>query len=88
MKQVFYTFTMIMLILCYSIGYAANPAEDIIFHFPFDEGNGGTTTDVSANKFKGTIKNAEWVQGVAGQALKLITVQLLCPHLVLLNPPI
>ena len=70
MKQVLYTFTIITLILCYSTGYAANPAEDIIFHFPFDEGNGGTTTDVSANKFKGTIKNAEWVQGVVGQALK------------------
>lgn len=70
MKQVFYGFTIITLILCYSTSYAANPAEDIIFHFPFDEGNGGTTTDVSENKFKGTIKNAEWVQGVVGQALK------------------
>ncbi|MCG9129818.1 LamG domain-containing protein [Candidatus Poribacteria bacterium] len=45
-------------------------ADDIIFHFPFDEGNGDTTNDKSNNKFKGTIKNAEWVEGVVGEALE------------------
>ena len=63
-------FTTIILMLCATIIYAANPAEDLIFHFSFDEGRGETTADVSANKFNGTIKNAEWVEGVVGQALK------------------
>ncbi len=70
MRKLFVLFTTIILMLCGTIAFAANPAEDLIFNFPFDEGNGDTTEDISANKFKGTIKNAEWVQGVVGQALK------------------
>ncbi len=70
MKNVICLFTIITLIFCYSTGNAANPAEDIIFHFSFDEGNGDTTEDVSENKLEGTIKNGEWVEGIVGQALK------------------
>lgn len=70
MKCTICLFTIITLILSYSIGYAANPAEDIIFHFSFDEGNGDTTEDISKNNLEGTIKNGEWVEGIVGQALK------------------
>ena len=70
MKSVICLFTIITLGLCYSTVYAANPAEDIIFHFSFDEGNGDTTEDISKNKLEGTIKNGEWVAGIVGQALK------------------
>lgn len=70
MKKFICLFTTMIFVVCGLIVFAANPAEDLIFNFPFDEGKGGTTADVSANKFKGTIKNAEWVQGVVGQALK------------------
>lgn len=57
-------------VLCGTMAFAANPAQDLIFNFPFDEGKGDTTADISANEFKGTIKNAEWVEGVVGQALQ------------------
>ena len=70
MKYVICTFTIITLILGYSIGYAANPVQDTIFHFSFDEGKGDKTEDISKNSFEGTIKNGEWVDGITGQALK------------------
>lgn len=59
----------IILVLCTTIVFTANSAEDLIFHFPFDEGNGDKTSDISDNEFEGTIKNADWVNGVVGQAL-------------------
>ena len=43
-----------------SFSYAANPAEDLIFHFSFDEGSGNKAADSSRNKLEGDIKNAEW----------------------------
>ncbi len=70
MKKFSSLFTTIILVLCGTIAFAANPAEDLIFHFSFDEGKGDTTGDVSPNKLEGTIKNAEWVEGVVGQALQ------------------
>ena len=70
MKYLICPFTIITLILSYSISYAANPAEDTIFHFSFDEGKGDKTEDISKNNFEGTIKNGEWVNGIIGQALK------------------
>lgn len=70
MKKFICLFATIIFVVCGIIVNIANPAEDYVFYFPFDEGKGDTTADVSANKFKGTIKNAEWVQGVVGQALK------------------
>lgn len=70
MKYVIYLLTIMSLMLNYSIGNAANPAEDIIFHFSFDEGNGDTTEDISDNNLQGSIKNGEWVAGIVGQALK------------------
>lgn len=70
MKNVICLFTIMTLIFSYSIGNAANPDEDIIFHFSFDEGNGGKTADISKNNLEGTIKNGEWVDGIVGQALK------------------
>ena len=58
-------------ILCIlTIPYSVDAAEDLIFHFPFDEGNGDKTKDKSDNSFEGTIKNANWVQGVVGEALE------------------
>lgn len=62
--------TTIIIVFCATIAFAANPAKDLIFHFPFDEGNGKTTKDVSPNKFKGEIKNADWVEGVVGKSLQ------------------
>ncbi len=56
--------------LCATIVKTANPADDYVFYFPFDEGNGNTAEDVSENGFEGTIENAEWVEGVVGQALE------------------
>ena len=50
--------------------YGANPAEDLIFHFSFDEGNGNKASDSSPNKFEGDIKNGEWVVGIVGKALE------------------
>ncbi len=70
MRKLFSLFTTIVFVLCGTLAFAANPAEDLIFNFPFDEGKGDTTVDTSPNKFKGTIKNAEWVEGVVGQALQ------------------
>lgn len=70
MKKYVCLLATMVIVLFGTIVYAANPAVDLIFNFPFDEGNGGTTADVSDNKFKGTIKNAEWVDGVVGQALQ------------------
>lgn len=70
MKKFMGLFATVILVLCGTITFGANPAEDLIFNFPFDEGKGDTTADISPNKFKGTIKNAEWVEGVVGQALQ------------------
>lgn len=58
-------------ILCIlTIPYSVDAADDLIFHFPFDEGHGDKTKDKSDNSFEGTIKNANWVQGVVGEALE------------------
>jgi hypothetical protein len=70
MKKFSSLFTTIILVLCGTIAFAANPAEDLIFHFPFDEDNGDKTEDVSPNGFEGTIKNGDWVEGVVGKALQ------------------
>lgn len=67
MKHVICLLTVLTLILCASISYAA---EDIIFHFSFDEGKEDSTEDISDNKLQGSIKNGEWVNGIVGQALK------------------
>ena len=67
MKHVICLFTILTLLLCYSISYAA---EDIIFHFSFDEGNGDKTADMSENNLEGTVKSGEWVDGIIGKALK------------------
>ena len=70
MKKFSSLFITIILVLCGTIAFAANPAEDLIFHFPFDEDNGDKTEDVSKNGFEGTIKNGDWVEGVVGKALQ------------------
>ncbi len=62
---------LITTILCIlTIPYTVDAADDLIFHFPFDEGNGDKTKDKSDNSFEGTIKNANWVEGVVGEALE------------------
>lgn len=70
MKKFIGLFATVILVLYGTITFGANPAEDLIFNFSFDEGKGNTAADISPNKFKGTIKNAEWVEGVVGQALQ------------------
>ncbi len=52
-----------------SLGHAADAAKDLIIYFPFDEGKGNKAQDTSPNSFTGDIKNADWVEGVVGQAL-------------------
>lgn len=63
-------FAILVLVLYVTIAFAANPDEDLIFHFSFDEGNGNKTSDVSDNEFEGTIKNADWIEGIVGKALE------------------
>jgi len=70
MKKCVGLFTLIIFILLTSIAYAQNTDKDLIFHFSFDEGKGDTTKNVSQNKLEGTIINADWVDGVVGQALQ------------------
>lgn len=70
MKKFICLFTTMIFVVCGTITFEANSAEDLIFNFPFDEGKGDTTADTSPNKFKGTIKNAKWVEGVVGQSLE------------------
>ena len=70
MKTFIYVFANLLLLLCSILVYAANPAQDLIFHFSFDEGNGDKTEDITDNNFEGTIKNGEWVDGIVGTALQ------------------
>lgn len=79
MKNVIRLLTAMIMMICATIVNTAIPVTDYIFYFPFDEGEGEKTIDVSDNKFEGTIKNAEWVEGVSGHALQfssgLVSVQ-------------
>lgn len=70
MKNLF-TFSVLLAIASLlTLPYGVYSADDLVFHFPFDEGNGEKTQDLSENGFEGTIKNADWVKGVVGQALE------------------
>ena len=69
----------VTLILFATIAFAQNTDKDLIFHFSFDEGKGNTTEDVSPNKLEGTIINADWVEGVVGQALQFNSGALTVP---------
>ena len=81
MKKFVYLFTPVILILLATIVYAQNTDEDLIFHFSFDEGKDITTKDVSLNRLKGTIINADWGEGVVGQALQFNNGALTVPAL-------
>lgn len=70
MKKQIYLLVAIILTVSVTLVNTSIAADEHIFYFPFDEGNGDTTIDESENKFEGTIKNAEWVDGVVGKALK------------------
>ncbi|HRR78716.1 MAG TPA: PEP-CTERM sorting domain-containing protein [Planctomycetota bacterium] len=50
---------------------ASNPSlfSGLIGYWPFDEGAGTTTADVSGNNYNGTISNATWTGGKYGQGL-------------------
>ena len=52
------------------LAHAVDPEKDLLIYLPFDEGKGNKAKDVSPNGFVGDIKNAKWVEGVAGQALQ------------------
>ena len=56
MKKLFSLFATIVFVLCGTIAFAANPAEDLIFNFPFDEGKGDTTADTSPISLKAQSK--------------------------------
>ena len=81
MKKFVCLFTPVILILFVTIAYAQNTDKDLIFHFSFDEGKGNTTEDVSPNKLEGTIINADWGDGVVGQALQFNNGALTVPAL-------
>lgn len=69
MKNLF-TFSVLLAIASLlTLPYIANSADDLVFHFPFDEGDGDITGDKSENGLEGAVKNGEWVEGVVGQAL-------------------
>ena len=70
MKQIIGLLTVAVLVLGGAFTYTSDAAKDLIFHFPFDEGRGATTEDISENGFEGTIKNGDWVNGIDGQALQ------------------
>ena len=70
MKKFVCLFTPLILILIVTIANAQNTDKNLIFHFSFDEGKGTTTADVSQNKLECEIINADWVEGVVGQALE------------------
>lgn len=69
MKQLVYFLTVAVFLLSCMLGYAADPAKDLLMYLPFDEGKGAKAEDTSPNGFVGDIKNAKWVEGVVGQAL-------------------
>ena len=69
MKQFVYFFAATLFLLSCMLGYAADPAKDLLMYLPFDEGQGNKAEDTSPNGFVGDIKNAKWVEGVVGQAL-------------------
>ncbi len=81
MKNFVCLFTPVILILFATIAFAQNTDKDLIFHFSFDEGKGNTTEDVSPNKLEGTIINADWGDGVVGQALQFNNGALTVPAL-------
>ena len=53
--------------------------KELMFHFPFDEGEGKMTMDVSSNKLEGTIINADWGDGVVGRSLQFNEGRLYVP---------
>jgi len=48
----------------------ADLKDGLVVYLPFDEGQGTTAKDQTANKHDGKITKAEWVQGQFGKALK------------------
>jgi predicted small integral membrane protein len=62
-------------ILIMSVGmapysYAADPSQDLVGWWTFDEGSGNTLFDASGNAYNGTIfGDPKWVSGRSGTAL-------------------
>lgn len=69
MTKILFLFTAVAFLLCSAHAHAADPSTDILLYFPFDEGKGNKAEDTGPNGFTGDIKNADWVEGVVGQAL-------------------
>ena len=69
MRQLVYFLVAAMLLMSCVIAHAADPEKDLLIYLPFDEGKGDKAGDVGPNGFTGDIKNAKWVEGIAGQAL-------------------
>ena len=70
MKQFIYLFAAVVFLMSCALGHAADPEKDLLIYLPFDEGKGNKAGDTGPNGFTGDIKNAEWVEGVVGQALQ------------------
>lgn len=79
MRYILGQFTAIMLMMFATVVYAENPNKQLMFHFPFDEGEGKMAKDVSSNKLEGTIINADWVDGVVGRSLQFNEGRLYVP---------
>ena len=70
MKKLAYPLAVAVFLMSCVLAHAVDPDKDLLIYLPFDEGQGNKAEDVSPNGFVGDIKNAKWVEGVAGQALQ------------------
>ncbi|MDE0327290.1 MAG: LamG domain-containing protein [Candidatus Poribacteria bacterium] len=70
MRQLVYFLIAAVVLMSCVFTYAADAEEDLLIYLPFDEGQGNKAEDVGPNGFVGDIKNAKWVEGIAGQALQ------------------
>lgn len=75
-RPTFRELTSILAFVCIMILYASTYSsgqdlvnEHTLAYWTFDEGDGETVEDSSANGNTGDIENAEWVDGVSGSAL-------------------
>ena len=68
MKKLAYLLAVVAFLMSCVFTYAAEAEEDLLIYSPFDEGQGNKAEDVGPNGFVGDIKNAKWVEGIAGQA--------------------
>lgn len=72
LKTLAFTFTFVNIVVLYFLTPAFGQDlvdEHTLAYWKFDEGNGETAGDSSANENSGEIEDAEWVEGISGTAL-------------------